>query len=126
MTTSTRQETRAKRHLRVRRKVRGTSERPRLCVCKSTRHLYVQVIDDMASARGSVSLMQLTTNSKEYKSSGIKNFCTREMAVALGKKIAQELKVKGIDAIVFDRSGYKYHGVVKALADSVREAGISF
>ena len=127
MTTLTRQDKRKKRHVRVRQKVRGTAARPRLCIYKSCRHIYVQALDDVSSPAGSLSLMQICTNSKDFKASKEKKtFCNKDNAKLLGVKVAEILKGKGIETIVFDRSGYKYHGVVKILADTIREAGVQF
>ncbi|MCD6384147.1 50S ribosomal protein L18 [Candidatus Sumerlaeota bacterium] len=126
MATLTREEKRKRRHLRVRQKIKGTPERPRVCITKSRRHLYVQVLDDVSSEKGSISLIQLTTNTQEFKKSGRKSFRNIEYAKILGKKTGELLKKKGITKIAFDRSGYIYHGIVKALADSIREQGIEF
>ena len=121
-----REERRKRRHLRIRRKIRGTPERPRLCIKKSLRHIYAQVVDDVSNPNGSVSLLIATTNTKEFKSSGRKHFCNMEYARLLGHKVGELLKQKGITQVVFDRSGYPYHGIVKAFADAVREKGINF
>jgi large subunit ribosomal protein L18 len=126
MAIASRQDRRKKRHVRVRRKVKGTAGVPRVCVTKSGRHIYVQVIDDVTSSLGSVSLMQVTTNNKGLKDSGRKSFCNIESAKALGKQVGEALKAKGVTKVCFDRGGYEYHGIVQALADSVRECGIEF
>lgn len=126
MSTLTREEKRKKRHLRIRQKIKGTPECPRVCIKKSRRHLYVQVLDDVTSEKGSISLLQLTTNTREFKASGRQCFRNTEYAKILGKKVGELLKEKGITKIAFDRSGYKYHGIVKALADAIREQGINF
>ncbi len=112
-----------RRHLRIRRKVLGTAERPRLCIHKSLRHLYAQVVDDMAGR----TMLELTTNRKALKESAPKkSFRNREGAKRLGKELG-ELAVKaGIRRVVFDRGGYLYHGCVKAFADAAREAGLQF
>ena len=113
--------------MRVRRKLKGTPDRPRICICKSHRHLYIQVVDDMSLfPKGSKTLLQMTTNTKASKETGTKSFRTIEQAKQLGTKLAEALKELGITSCAFDRSGYKYHGVVKALAEAVREQGIKF
>lgn len=120
----TREERREKRHLRVRQKIRGTPLRPRLCIFKSRRHLYAQVLDDMSSSQGSKSLLLLTTNTKEFKTTGRKSFRNKEYGKILGKMVGETLKEKGIERVVFDRSGYPYQGVLKAFVEAVREQGI--
>lgn len=111
-----------RRHTRVRRKVKGTSERPRLSVHKSLRHLYVQVIDDKAG----VTLAAATTNTKSSKSTAGKSQCNIESAKKLAADLAQKAMSKGVKAVVFDKGGYPYHGVIKAFADAAREAGLQF
>lgn len=113
---------REKRHLRIRKKVQGTTERPRLCVYKSLKHLYVQIIDD-ASGK---SLVSVTTNTKENKASGKKSFANVEAGQQIGRQLAEKARAAGVELVVFDRSGYRYHGVVKAVADAAREAGLKF
>ena len=107
---------RKKRHLRIRNKVAGTPERPRLNVYKSNANMYAQIIDD-AEAKTLVSASTLE-DSVEGSGSNI------ESAKAVGKAIAERALEKGITNVVFDRSGYIYHGKVKALADAAREAGL--
>lgn len=119
---ATGQEKRQRRRWRIRKKVVGTAERPRLCMFKSSRHIYVQIIDDTAGH----TLAAATTNTKDAKSGGKKSFCNIPSAQQMGKAIAERAKSAGIESVVFDRSGYPYHGVVKALADSAREAGLKF
>lgn len=106
---------RQRRHKRLRKKIAGTAVRPRLCVMVSNRHLYVQLVDD---ERG-VTLTSATTAGKQ--GDGKKNV---EAAQRLGRMMAERVKEKGIQAVVFDRGGFLYHGRVKALADALREAGI--
>jgi large subunit ribosomal protein L18 len=118
----TKKERLKKRHYRVRRKVEGSMERPRLCIRKTLKHLYAQVIDD-SSPGGSRTLATFTTASKDNRG---KHMCNQKQAAELGKVVGGELKAQGIESIVFDRSGYRYHGCVKALADGVREQGIQF
>jgi large subunit ribosomal protein L18 len=106
------------RHERARKNIQGTAEKPRLSMFRGSTTLVAQVIDDFSKK----TIVGLATNSKE---AGIKGK-NKAAAVALGKKIADKCKEKGISVVVFDRGGYQFHGVVKAFADSVREAGIKF
>ena len=108
-------------HLRVRTKVAGTPERPRLCVFRSLNHIYAQVIDDH-SGRTLVAASSLdkTTHAQ------IKGGSNVAAAKLIGKAIAERAKAAGIERVVFDRGGYKYHGRVQALAESAREAGLKF
>ncbi|MDK2973228.1 MAG: large subunit ribosomal protein [Candidatus Sumerlaeota bacterium] len=110
-----------RRHMRIRKKVVGTEERPRLMVRKTLKHLYAVVVDDSAG-QGGHTLVSLTTNKRDGVAN--KNFRNIESAKKLGKEVAEALKEKGIETVVFDRGGYRYHGVVKALCDAVREGGI--
>lgn len=118
----TRKEGLTKRHKRVRRNISGTADRPRLCVRKSLKHLYAQVLDDSAE-NGSRTIAAYTTASKETRGKHMRNI---KNAAELGKIAGADLKARGIETIVFDRGGYRYHGTVKVLADSIREAGIKF
>lgn len=112
---------RKKRHRRVRYKVSGTAERPRLNVSRSIQHIYAQLIDD-SSGHTLASASTLDTGLKaEVKSGG--NIAA---AKAVGKLIAARAQEKGVTTVVFDRGGYKYHGRVQALADSAREGGLQF
>ncbi len=108
-------------HARVRTKVSGTPERPRLCVYRSVGHIYVQVIDD----RGGRTLCSASSVDKETKKS-LKGGGNIAAAKNVGKIIAERAKAAGVSKVVFDRGGYKYHGRVKALADAAREAGLQF
>jgi large subunit ribosomal protein L18 len=108
-------------HRRIRRKVFGTPDRPRLCVFRSARHIGAQVVDD---ARG-MTLLQVSTMSKEFRERNFKGKKT-EAAKLLGALIAERALAKGIRAVAFDRGGYQYHGRVKALADAAREKGLQF
>jgi large subunit ribosomal protein L18 len=108
-------------HDRVRTKVTGTPERPRLCVYRSVGHIYVQVIDD----RGGRTLCSASSLDKETKK-GLKGGGNIAAAKNIGKIIAERAKAAGVSKVVFDRGGYKYHGRVKALADAAREAGLQF
>jgi len=116
-----RKEERAKRHLRIRRTLSGTAERPRLVVFKSGKHIYVQIIDDVQGH----TLAAASTSDKELKGKLEKTW-TVEASKIVGKLIGERAKAKGISKVAFDRAGYKYHGRIKALADSAREAGIEF
>lgn len=113
---------RQKRHLRIRKKVQGTAERPRLSIFKSLKHLYVQLIDDQTGR----CLTSVTTNTKENKASGKKAFANVESGKQIGQQIAAAAKSAGHESVVFDRSGYRYHGIIKAVADAAREAGLKF
>ena len=108
-------------HARVRTKVTGTPERPRLCVYRSVGHIYVQVIDD----RGGRTLCSASSVDKETKKA-LKGGGNIAAAKNIGKIIAERAKAAGVSKVVFDRGGYKYHGRVKALADAAREAGLQF
>jgi large subunit ribosomal protein L18 len=116
------QESLNRRHMRVRKKVKGTSERPRMVIRKTLRHLYAQIVDDSPES-GSLTLASFTTWSKENAG---KHFSNVKGAKEFGQKVGQELKNRGITEIVFDRGGYRYHGCVQALAEAVREANIKF
>jgi large subunit ribosomal protein L18 len=112
--------TRRKRQVRVRKKVRGSVERPRLNVFKSARHIYAQIIDDTKG----VTLAACSTLSSG--SSDIAYTGNVAAAVHVGKEIARIAKDKGIESVVFDRNGFLYHGRIKALADAAREGGLLF
>ncbi|MGD0650419.1 MAG: 50S ribosomal protein L18 [Verrucomicrobiia bacterium] len=109
---------RERRHLRLRQKVHGTAERPRMSVCFTGRHIYVQFIDD-ALGRTLVSVSTIAPEAKGTRANlgGAKK---------IGTLAAQKAKEKNISEIVFDRGGFRYHGRVKALADAAREAGLKF
>ena len=112
-------EARRARHQRIRRRLTGTAERPRLCVFRSNKHIYAQIGDDVAAA----TLASASTLDETLKAS--KSWDT-EAAKAVGKLIATRAKEKGIEDVVFDRGGYIYHGRVAAVADAAREAGLNF
>ncbi len=114
-------ETRLQRHRRVRKKIQGSVERPRLNVYRSLNHIYVQVIND-ASGQTLVSASSLDPELKEKLKSG----GNREAAKAVGELAARKCLEKGIDNVVFDRGGHLYHGRVKALAEGARETGLKF
>ena len=107
-------------HTRIREKMSGTAERPRLNVFRSLNHIYAQLIDD-ASATTLASASTVTKKGDEKKSGG-----NIEAAASVGKLIAERAKDKGVTRVVFDRGGYLYHGRIKALADAAREAGLEF
>lgn len=119
---STRIETRQRRHKRIRRKVYGTTERPRLVIFRSHQHIYAQVIDD-TQHHTLVAASTLEPEMREKLTEGGGN-CTA--SVEVGKLIAQRAIAKGIEKVVFDRGGNLYHGRVQALADAAREAGLNF
>ncbi|MBN3523731.1 50S ribosomal protein L18 [Paenibacillus apiarius] len=112
---------RLKRHLRVRKKIEGTTERPRLNVFRSSKHIYAQLIDDVKG----VTIVSASTMDKEL-SADIKNGGNVESARKVGELIAKRAKAQGYDTVVFDRGGYLYHGRIHALADAAREAGLEF
>lgn len=108
-------------HRRIRRKIAGTQQRPRLCVYRSLNHIYAQVVDDRTGA----TLVAASSVQKELRSS-LKSGGNLEAAKLVGKAVAEKAKAKGIEAVVFDRGGYLYHGRVKALAEAAREIGLKF
>ena len=116
-----RQEIRVKKHHRMRNRINGTSQRPRLCVFRSNNHVYAQVIDDV----NGTTLVSASTLEKDIKAE-LKNTDDIEAATKIGDVVAKRALEKGIKAVVFDRGGYIYHGKVKALADAAREAGLDF
>ena len=109
---------RERRHKRVRTKISGTAERPRLCVFRSNSNLYVQIIDDEKAT----TLVQASTLDKEIKT----KHSNKEAAKEVGALIAKKALEKNIKEVVFDRGGYIYHGVVKELAEAAREGGLTF
>jgi len=112
---------RLKRKLRIRKKISGTNEQPRLSVFRSSRHIYVQVIDDVSGQ----TLVAASTNEKQVKAQP--KFDSKiKAANYVGKLVAERAIEKGIKDIVFDRNGYLYHGRVKAVSDGAREAGLKF
>lgn len=116
-----RQEARLKRKIRIRVKMSGTQERPRLSVFRSARHIYAQIIDDI-TGRTLVSASSLEKAIKEQPKLESKI----AMAVCVGKLVAQRAKESGIKKVVFDRNGFLYHGRVKAVSDGAREGGLDF
>lgn len=121
MKNTKKQERRNKIRRRIRSTIRGTSKRPRLCVYKSNNHVYAQLVNDLDA----VTLASASTNSEDMKERFADSSKT-EAAGEIGKIIAEKAQEQGINKAVFDRSGYKYHGVVKALADGAREGGLDF
>lgn len=109
---------RQRRHIRVRRKISGTSECPRLCVYRSNKNLFVQIVDDVKQ----VTLVSASTLDKEVKT----KHANKEAAKEVGTLIAKRALEKDIKTVVYDRGGYVYHGVVKELAEAAREAGLEF
>jgi large subunit ribosomal protein L18 len=116
---ATRQELRARRHLRVRKKVAGTAQRPRLVVFRSLKHIYAQLVDD---DRGEC-LLGVSDGSEGVQAEGAGKI---GKAKGTGKALAARAKTVGITRVVFDRAGYRYHGRVKAVADGAREGGLEF
>lgn len=117
----TRQERRMRRHLRIRKRIIGTPERPRLSVFRSLKHLYAQIIDDTTGR----TLCSASTLDKELRDK-MKGLTKTQQAIEVGKLIAKRALELGIRQVAFDRGGHKYHGRVKALADAAREAGLEF
>lgn len=113
--------TRKKRHLRMRKKVQGTTARPRLNVFRSSNNIYAQIIDDQKG----VTLVSASTLDKELKEQ-INHGGNKESAKAVGSLVAKKAVEAGIKSVVFDRGGYLYHGRIKELADAAREAGLEF
>lgn len=116
-----RNELRKGKHQRIRRTMQGTEQRPRLCVYRSLSHIYAQVIDDINHK----TLASASTLEKEVLG-GLENRTNTEAAKAVGTAIANKALANGIEEVVFDRNGYKYHGRIAALADAAREAGLKF
>lgn len=121
ITSKNRKVERSKRHRRLRAKVGGTSERPRLAVFRSQKHIYAQIIDDVAgqtlTAASSIELV---------RQSQLPKGCNLDAASAVGEAIAKKALEKGIKTVVYDRGGFLYHGRIAALADKAREAGLEF
>ncbi|MBP3707351.1 MAG: 50S ribosomal protein L18 [Clostridia bacterium] len=109
---------RERRHARVRTKISGTAERPRLCIYRSNKNLFAQVIDDVAGT----TLVSCSTLDKDIKLKA----SNKEAAKEVGSAIAKKALAKKIENVVFDRSGYQYHGIIKEFAEAAREAGLKF
>jgi len=114
-------ELRQRRHYRLRNRVSGTPERPRLNVFRSNQHIYVQIIDDAVGH----TLVAASTNDNELRAT-VGDLSGIEQAKAVGKAVAERARSSGISQVVFDRGGYQYHGRVKAVADGAREGGLEF
>ncbi len=106
---------------RIRSTIRGTADKPRLSIFKSNKHVYLQLINDLDN----ITITSVSTKSVDLQKE-LKDKAATESATILGKAIAEVAKDKGIEQVVFDRSGYKYHGIVKAAADGAREGGLDF
>jgi len=117
-----RREARKRRHRRVRRKVTGTAERPRLCICRSTKHIYATLVNDAESR----CLLTVSSLSADVMSALGDGKGKTSVSGVVGKVLAEKAKAAGIEAVSFDRGGYLYHGRVKALADGAREGGLRF
>jgi len=117
MATKSKPELRAARHERLRKKVEGTPQRPRLAVFRSTKHIYAQIVDDTKGH----TLVAASSMEKDIAKGG-----NKDGAKEVGAALAARAKEKGIEAVVFDRGGFKYHGRVAALADGAREGGLNF
>ncbi len=115
-------EARLKRHRRVRKKILGTPDRPRLCVCRSLKHVYAQLVDDTAQK----TLLTVSTLHKEVREKLDGSMKKCEKSKVVGLVLAEKAKQMGIEKTVFDRAGYKYHGRVRSLAEGVREGGLVF
>lgn len=114
-------ESRQKRKLRIRKKITGTAERPRLSVFRSAKHIYAQLVDDA----GGKTLLQVSTLTKDVKGPAAEANKT-DAAKVVGKAVAEACKAKGLVKVVFDRNGFLYHGRIKALAEAARQAGLEF
>ena len=114
--TSAKTKNRMKKKIRIRKTVKGTSERPRLCVFRSAKHIYAQIINDDSMQ----TLLTVSSLKLDLKASG------KELAKSVGKAVAEASLKKGIKTVVFDRNGFIYHGRVQSLADGAREAGLNF
>ena len=117
MTLKTKPQARLRRRRRVRAKVRGTAERPRLSVFRSNRGIGAQLVDDVAGH---------TVAAVNWTEGDLKDLKTMDQAKRAGELLAERAKAAGVESVVFDRGGYRYHGRVKALADGAREAGLKF
>lgn len=121
MAKKTRSEMRKRRHIRVRKKLSGTNERPRLNIFRSLNQIYAQVVDDTTG----MTVVSVSTLDSKLKAK-TKKLSKTEQAKLVGEEIAKRAAKAGIKEVIFDRGGYKYHGRVKALAEAAREAGLQF
>ena len=112
---------RMERHYKIRNKIAGTPERPRLNIYRSAKHIYAQVIDDATG----VTLVSASTQDKELRDK-VAELTKTDAAKLVGQTVGQRAKEKGINSVVFDRGGYLYHGRIKVLADGARESGLEF
>lgn len=119
MSSLSKNQQRLKRKVRIRKKISGTADRPRMCVFRSLKNVYVQVIDDVSG----VTLVGVSSQNKEIKAKQLNGV---KLAAHIGDVVGQKCVEKNITEIVFDKSGYKYHGRVKAVAESARKQGIKF
>ena len=116
----TKLEKRNRIRMRIRKKISGTAEKPRISVFRSNKQIYAQVVDDIKG------ITILSVSSREKEVAGQTGIKKTEQAKLVGKSLAEKCKEKGIENVVFDRSGYKYHGRVKSLAEAAREGGLKF
>ena len=116
---NSKQQHRIMRHRRIRAKIKGTKERPRVSVFKSNRHIFVQLVDDES---GKTIISSKVVSAKKTKIKGSKS----DKAIEIGKNVAEKAKTAGIIEVVFDRGGYKYHGRIKAFAEGLRRGGVKF
>lgn len=116
-----RKQTRLKRHMRIRCRLAGSTERPRLCIFRSNKHIYAQIVDDSTAS----TLVFASTLDVELSKSLEKTW-DKESAKSVGRLVAQRANAKGIKSVVFDRGGYIYHGRVAAVAEAARESGLDF
>lgn len=122
MSTNSKKKMRLKRKIRIRKKIQGTSDRPRLCVFRSSKHIYAQIIDD----REGRTLFAASSVERDLLSDSGDAGAKQGQAKVIGKKIAERAMAGGVTKVVFDRNGFIYHGRVKAVADGAREAGLEF
>lgn len=111
---------RTRRKARIRKKISGTPDRPRLVVFRSNKHIYAQLVDDLSGST------ILSCSSLALEKDGKESGLTKAVAAEIGKEVASTAKEKNIESVVFDRNGYIYHGRIKALADGAREGGLKF
>lgn len=116
-----RNQKRMERHFKIRNKIKGTPERPRLNIYRSAKHIYAQVIDDATGT----TLVSASTADKELKDK-VAELTKTDAAKVVGQAVGERAKEKGINTVVFDRGGYLYHGRIKVLADGARESGLEF
>jgi large subunit ribosomal protein L18 len=119
--TKQKHDARERRHVRLRKSLQGSSERPRLAVYRSNHYVYAQIIDDVKG----VTLVSASSLEKDLRGK-YKSTVNKEVAAAVGKLISERAKAQGIKAVVFDRGGFMYHGRIKSLAEAARENGLEF